>query len=73
MRITGWSKNLLEYVEGKNVVTEDELLAFLLAQGRRINADWKTVVAHAMRAIGWRLREVSRTYIRKSAQAKEAA
>ena len=65
MRITGWALFFDAYTQDKNVVTERELLEALLLAGRRINADdWRKVMAHAMRVIGWKHRRVSCTFVR---------
>ena len=70
-RITGWSKLFLDYIVAHgggnlHVLTEQELLAAVLAAGRRVNADWRGVVANAMRCIGWKLHKSDRCYRRAS-------
>jgi len=77
-RVTGWSKIFLDYIDAHggerlHVLTEAELLEAVLLAGRRINDDYRTVIAHAMRAIGWKIREVSRTYIRRAPKAANVA
>jgi len=60
---------LRPFVDGttpKHVVTERELLEVVLLDGRRVNGDYRTVLAHCMRALGFKLRSVSRTYVRKA-------
>lgn len=56
MRVTGWAKHLRNLMASRpktNVYTEAELLAYLVESGRSINRDWRSVLAHAMRALGW--------------------
>ncbi len=69
MRVTGWSKYFLDYIEApplKHVLTEEELLRLLVEQGRAINPNWRTTIAHAKRALGFKLRTRSRTYTRRA-------
>ena len=65
MRVTGWSRVLQAAVDGREVIPEAELLDVIVQEGRTIGADWPKVIMHAMRALGWRLRRRSRTYVRK--------
>jgi len=67
LRITGWARVLSPVVEGREVIPEGELLDFLVESGRAIGPDWVKVLAHCMRALGFRLRRRSRTYIKKVA------
>jgi len=73
MRITGWARVLTKAVEGREVISENELLDVIVTDGRSIGADWPKVIMHAMRALGWRLRARSRTYVRKGPRLETGA
>jgi hypothetical protein len=69
-RIAGWSKLFLDFLDGKphlHILTERELLEAVVLAGRRVNGNYRSVIAHSMRCIGWKLRRGSRTYVRKVA------
>ena len=69
MRATGWSNLLRPFVDGptpKHVVTERELLEVVVLAGRRVNGDYRTVLAHCMRALHFKLHSYDRTYRRKA-------
>lgn len=72
-RVTGWSKLFLDYTDDKHVVSERELLELVVASGRQVNEDWRGVISHAMRVIGWKLRGWDRTYRRRVPKAPRAA
>jgi len=73
MRAPGWSRLFRDYVDRssppKHVVSEQELLALVLTDGRRINEDWQTIIAHAMRYLGFKLRAHDRVYVRRATEA----
>lgn len=71
MRVTGWSKLFLDFVDGpapKHIVTEAELLDLVVLSGRQVSDDWPRIILHAMRAIGWKLRQRDRAYRRKASR-----
>ena len=52
----GAPSGLAHFVDGaqpKHIVTEAELLNVVALAGRKVNDDWRTVIAHCMRALGW--------------------
>lgn len=74
MRRNGWTRIAEAVAKNREVVSEDEILEALLLAGRRINRDYLAAVCGAMRSLGYRRRNGSRTYVlRPATTAKSAA